>query len=262
MYLQSVYGHIGTSLSLVGAAKSIIFVATNTCLTLAYFSDKHVFVATKHLSRQKWYLRQFPPVIRHCINFIYITVFTASSVMVTSVYLQSVYGHISTSLRSHPHHCTCIYIRNTVTSAQLHPYLRLYNHISVHLRSHKFIYPQTHASYSNTHPTMQFTTKNEIWMQVKYGNIWSVGVKYTSRFTFRSDGFSTVWTSQPHSPASSKRGEEKLCLSAELPRKFCQLPGNPYWLVGSWSTRGRWLQRRSRPRKLVQSVLFSTGQLG
>ena len=37
MYLQSVYGLIGMSLSLVGAAKSIIFVATNTCLSRQKF---------------------------------------------------------------------------------------------------------------------------------------------------------------------------------------------------------------------------------
>ena len=164
----------------------------------------------------------------------YLTAFTPTSLY---MYLHPKYGHFSAV---------------TPVSASIQSYMGAFTITQVHLPT----------NYSHTHPTMQFTTKNEIWMQVKYGNIWSVGVKYISRFTFRSDAFSTMWTSQPHSPASRKRGEEKLCLAADLPRRFCQLPGNPYWLVGSWSTRGRWLQRRSRPRKLVQSVLFSTGQLG
>ena len=52
---------IGGSLSLAGAAASIIFVATNTCMsrqntsfvaTELYLSRQNIFVATKHLSRQ------------------------------------------------------------------------------------------------------------------------------------------------------------------------------------------------------------------
>ena len=92
-------------LSLAGAATSIIFVATNTCLSrqICVFHDKtrvcrykimfaatniffgtkvlswqkyfvatkllsrqaHVFLATKLLSRQKWYLWQLPPMIQN-----------------------------------------------------------------------------------------------------------------------------------------------------------------------------------------------------
>ena len=72
------------SLSLAGAATSIIFVATKVCLSRQTFfcpekllsgrtyfccdktvfcSDKHVFVAKKSLSRQKLYLWQLSPML-------------------------------------------------------------------------------------------------------------------------------------------------------------------------------------------------------
>ena len=45
------------------------FVTTNTCCHKYHFCrDKHVFVATKLLSRQKWYLWQLPPVILHVVS--------------------------------------------------------------------------------------------------------------------------------------------------------------------------------------------------
>ena len=87
-----------TNVTLAGAARSTIFVATNTCLSQNFCHDKnylkklsrqnfccdkHTFVATKDpfcrdkhvfvakkLSWQKWYLWQFPPLIRtlHCVE--------------------------------------------------------------------------------------------------------------------------------------------------------------------------------------------------